>query len=78
MCVVSHYALEEFETLQEDLKLERDLRSEAEKFAHEVKTARFGLLYLIKISFDIVKTLAGMCKLFAVNVFYAFSLCVGV
>lgn len=33
---VSHYALEEFETLQEDLKLERDLRSEAEKFAHEM------------------------------------------
>lgn len=49
MCVVSQYALDEFETLQEDLKLERDLRSEAEKFAHEVKAARFGLIYLIRI-----------------------------
>ncbi|XP_051502006.1 shootin-1-like isoform X2 [Myxocyprinus asiaticus] len=33
---VSQYALEEFESLQEDLKLERDLRSEAEKFAREM------------------------------------------
>ncbi|XP_016090685.1 shootin-1 [Sinocyclocheilus grahami] len=33
---VSQYALDEFEALREDLKLERDLRSEAEKFAHEV------------------------------------------
>ncbi|ROJ78931.1 Shootin-1, partial [Anabarilius grahami] len=33
---VSQYALDEFEALQEDLKLERDLRSEAEKFAHEM------------------------------------------
>ncbi|KAK7142491.1 hypothetical protein R3I94_011990 [Phoxinus phoxinus] len=33
---VSKYALDEFEALQEDLKLERDLRSEAEKFAHEM------------------------------------------
>lgn len=47
MCVVSQYALEEFETLQEDLKLERDLRSEAETFAHEVKA---GLLYVIRVS----------------------------
>lgn len=43
MCVVSQYALDEFEALQEDLKLERDLRSEAEKFAHEVK-AQFDLI----------------------------------
>ncbi|XP_052002028.1 shootin-1-like [Xyrauchen texanus] len=34
---VSQYALVEFESLQEGLKLEKDLRSEAEKFAHEVK-----------------------------------------
>uniref|UniRef100_A0A673H5U9 Shootin-1 n=1 Tax=Sinocyclocheilus rhinocerous TaxID=307959 RepID=A0A673H5U9_9TELE len=33
---VSQYALDEFEALQDDLKLERDLRSEAEKFAHEM------------------------------------------
>lgn len=43
VCVVSQYALDEFEALQEDLKLERDLRSEAEKFAHEVK-AQFDLI----------------------------------
>ncbi len=45
MCVfvVSQYALDEFEALQDDLKLERDLRSEAEKFAHEVK-AQFDLM----------------------------------
>lgn len=33
---VSQYALDEFEALQDDLNLERDLRSEAEKFAHEM------------------------------------------
>ncbi|KTG43656.1 hypothetical protein cypCar_00006251 [Cyprinus carpio] len=33
---VSQYALDEFEALQDDLNLQRDLRSEAEKFAHEM------------------------------------------
>jgi hypothetical protein len=30
------FAAEEFEVLQDDLSLERDLRTEAEKFAREV------------------------------------------
>ena len=33
---VSVFAAEEFEVLQDDLSLERDLRTEAEKFAREV------------------------------------------
>lgn len=34
--VVSRYAVDEYEALQADLELEKDLRVEAENFAHKV------------------------------------------
>lgn len=36
LCPVSLFAVEEYEALQENLDLERDLRAEAENFAREV------------------------------------------
>lgn len=37
LCLVSQFAVEEYEVLQDTLNLERDLRTEAENFARVVR-----------------------------------------
>ena len=59
---MSLYAVEEYESLQENLNLEKDLRAEAENFAREVNHLSFSLTSLV-ISLLLSVTIIGLAAL---------------